>query len=40
VYPFVLNLDVDPKDQGRLTDIREKILKDILTKLGFFQGKM
>ena len=40
VYPFVLNLDVDPKDQGGLTDIREKILKDILTKLGFFQGKM
>ena len=40
VYPFVLNLDVKPQDVDRLSDIRVKILKDILARLGFFQGKM
>jgi beta-lactamase class D len=40
VYPFVLNLDVKPEDGARLPDTRVKILKDILTDLGFFQGKM
>ena len=40
VYPFVLNLDVKPQDGDRLSDIRVKILKDILARLGFFQGKM
>ena len=40
VYPFVLNLDGDPADGARLPAIREKVLKDILTQLGFFQGRM
>ena len=40
VYPFVLNLDVKLQDGDRLSDIRVKILKDILARLGFFQGKM
>jgi beta-lactamase class D len=40
VYPFVLNLDVDPSRAGSLPEIREKLLKDILASYGFFKGKM
>lgn len=40
VYPFVLNLEVDPSRAGSLPDIREKLLKDILASYGFFKGKM
>lgn len=40
VYPFVLNLETDPAKAGELATLREKVLKDILTSLGFFQGKM
>jgi beta-lactamase class D len=40
VYPFVLNLETDPSRASTLPADREKVLKDILTSLGFFKGKM
>ena len=40
VYPFVLNLETDPSRGNGLGEAREKVLKDILTSLGFFKGKM
>jgi beta-lactamase class D len=40
VYPFVLNLQTGPSSEKDLPAAREKVLKGILTSLGFFQGKM
>jgi beta-lactamase class D len=40
VYPFVLNLETGPAGEKGLPEAREKILKDILTSLGFFKGRM
>jgi beta-lactamase class D len=40
VYPFVLNLQVEPSRADSLPSAREKLLKDILASYGFFQGKM
>lgn len=40
VYPFVLNLETAPAGEKDFPAAREKVLKDILTSLGFFQGKM
>lgn len=40
VYPFVLNLETDASRAATLPADREKVLKDILTSLGFFKGKM
>ena len=39
VYPFVLHIEMNGSDAA-LPAAREKILKDILTYLGFFKGKM
>jgi beta-lactamase class D len=38
VYPFVLNMEMD--DESSLPKAREKILKDVLTHIGFFKGIM
>jgi beta-lactamase class D len=40
VYPFVLNLEVEPSRADSMAAVREKLLKEILTSYGFFQGKM
>jgi beta-lactamase class D len=40
VYPFVLHLETDNKKGSDITQVREKILKDILAHIGFFKGKM
>jgi beta-lactamase class D len=40
VYPFVLNLETEPARENNIPAAREKVLRAILTKLGFFKGKM
>jgi beta-lactamase class D len=38
VYPFVLNMEMD--NEAALPEAREKVLKEILTHIGFFKGIM
>ncbi len=40
VYPFVLNFEIDPAREEQLPEIRLKMLKEILTDLGFYKGRM
>ena len=40
VYLFVLNFEIGPENESKLPAIREVLLKDILTDLGFFKGRM
>ena len=40
VYPFVLNLEMKPGKEASIVEAREKVLRGILTELGFFKGKM
>jgi beta-lactamase class D len=40
VYPFVLNLEVEKDKESTLPEVREKVLKDVLTHIGFFKGIM
>jgi beta-lactamase class D len=40
VYPFVLNFEIERDKAAELPVIREALLKDILTDIGFFKGRM
>ncbi len=40
IYPFVLNFEINKEKESELPVIREALLKDILTDLGFFKGRM
>lgn len=40
VYPFVLNLEMDTDKESTLPEARVKILKDVLSHIGFFKGIM
>lgn len=40
VYPFVLNLEMDQDKASLLPETRLSILKEVLSHIGFFKGKM
>ena len=40
VYPFVLNFEINKDKETEMPSLREALLKDILTDLGFFKGRM
>lgn len=40
IYPFVLNFEIDASKENELPEIRKQLLKDILTDLGFYKGRM